>query len=251
MPPSVLPKRAQPPDPDLGRALAEADDFVAVAHRVCTEAARQLELNVCAVALHRASGGPEVLADTLPLIDDAYRLATVCPQEFAGNPLYAEDIDPEAVAAFARRHWLSVELGHVVVAPLINSSGVVGSIQCGRAYPYDAAARREIATMATQVSVRLAQLGITAIGGDPPRARLTPRQYEIAALVVDGATNCGVSAVLEISPNTVKKLLKQIFLRLGVHSRTELASMFRRVVAPIDIPRGVTRLRTITITRAP
>lgn len=249
--PSVMPKRAQPPDADLGRALVGADDFVGVAHRVCTETARHFDLHLCAVALHRACGGPEVLVDNLPAIDDPYRMATVDPAEFERNPLYAERIDPAEVAAFARRHWLSVELGYVVVMPLINSDGVVGSIQCARACDYDSAARRELATVATQVSVRLAQLGISALATDPPRTQLTPRQYEVAALVVDGGTNSAIASMLEISTNTVKKLLKQTFQRLEVHSRTELASMFRRVVAPIDIPRGVTRLRTITITRTP
>lgn len=248
-----MPKKAHPPpSPSLaafGRALADANDFVAVAHRVCTDGPQLFDLSLCAVALHRAGGGPVVLVDNLPVLDDPYRMATVDVAGYDSNPLYGAEPEPEAIACFAHRHWLSIELGHLLVLPLINSAGVVGSIQCGRQTPYDQLARRDLATLATQVSVRLAQLGVAALGSEPRRSTLSPRQYEVAALAVDGASNTNIATMLEISPNTVKKLLKHVFERLAVHSRTELASMFRTVVAPIDIPVGVTRLRTITITR--
>jgi len=250
-----MPKKAESPDPPssclaaLGRSFADAADFVAVAHRVCVDGARLFELRVCALALHRESGGPAVLVDNLPAIDDPFRHALVDAAGFAHNPLYAPDLDHGAVAAFAQRHWLSLGLEHALVLPLINSSETIGSIVCGSDRDFELPRRRDLATLATQVSVRLAQLGVAALGCEHPRAQLTPRQYEIAALVVDGASNVTIAAVLEISLNTVKKLLKQVFERLGVHSRTQLAMMFRELLAPIDIPFGVTRLRTITVTR--
>jgi DNA-binding NarL/FixJ family response regulator len=107
--------------------------------------------------------------------------------------------------------------------------------------------RRDLATVATQVSVRLAQLGIRGVSA----SELTPRQYEVASLVARGATNAEIASALGISMNTVKKLLKDVFQRLDLTSRTELAVTLRDVTAPLDIPVGITRAGAVTITRLP
>ena len=122
----------------------------------------------------------------------------------------------------------------------------VRSLRCVRAEPYTDEVRRDLATVATQVSVRLAQLGIRGVG----RSELTPRQYEVALHVERGATNAEIASALGISMNTVKKLLKDVFVRLDVQSRTELAMILRGVTAPLDIPVGITRMGGVTITRA-
>lgn len=49
------------------------------------------------------------------------------------------------------------------------------------------------------------------------------RKNEILKLVVDGKTNKEISHILEISEKTVERHLSEIFLRLGVESRTEAA----------------------------
>jgi len=52
---------------------------------------------------------------------------------------------------------------------------------------------------------------------------LTRRELEIVGAVVSGETNKAIAARLSISENTVKRHLAQIFDKVGVSSRTELA----------------------------
>lgn len=66
--------------------------------------------------------------------------------------------------------------------------------------------------------------------GDPvpptaARPALTAQQSRIAELVAAGATNREVAEVLFLSPRTVDHHLRNIFTRLGVRSRTELAKV--------------------------
>jgi DNA-binding CsgD family transcriptional regulator len=54
---------------------------------------------------------------------------------------------------------------------------------------------------------------------------LTPQQWQVARLVVAGATNREVAAQLVLSPRTVEHHLRHIFARLGVRSRVELTGL--------------------------
>jgi DNA-binding NarL/FixJ family response regulator len=53
--------------------------------------------------------------------------------------------------------------------------------------------------------------------------RLTPRELAIVRRVINGDTNAEIAAVLEISENTVKRHLMNIFNKTGTSSRVELA----------------------------
>jgi DNA-binding CsgD family transcriptional regulator len=59
----------------------------------------------------------------------------------------------------------------------------------------------------------------------PGWADLTDTQRMVAELVTDGLTNRGVGARLFLSPHTVDFHLRQIYRRLGVRSRVELARL--------------------------
>jgi DNA-binding NarL/FixJ family response regulator len=56
-------------------------------------------------------------------------------------------------------------------------------------------------------------------------AELTPHEYRIALLVAQGRTNPEVAAELFISRKTVEHHLSQIYRKVGVRSRTELAGL--------------------------
>jgi DNA-binding CsgD family transcriptional regulator len=64
---------------------------------------------------------------------------------------------------------------------------------------------------------------------DPAGAReLTAQQERIARLVADGATNREIAQRLFLSPRTIDHHLRNVFARLGVRSRTELALRLAR-----------------------
>jgi DNA-binding CsgD family transcriptional regulator len=57
--------------------------------------------------------------------------------------------------------------------------------------------------------------------------RLTAREAEVAALVGAGATNAEIGRALYMSLGTVKTHLRQIYSKLGVRNRTQLAILLR------------------------
>ena len=76
-------------------------------------------------------------------------------------------------------------------------------------------------------AIRAAAAGGLAFGGkaDPSAvAPLTGREAQVVRLVVDGRSNDEIGAVLGITTKTVEGHLRRLFERLGVQSRTELAT---------------------------
>lgn len=75
-------------------------------------------------------------------------------------------------------------------------------------------------------AIRAAAAGRLAFGVRPgaPGTRLSPRERDVVAAVVDGLSNDEIATRLEIAPKTVESHLRRLFERLGVASRTELAT---------------------------
>jgi DNA-binding NarL/FixJ family response regulator len=84
------------------------------------------------------------------------------------------------------------------------------------------------------VWVARARAELRAAGGNAGAAAgaLTPQQWRIARLAAEGATNREIATRLFLSPRTVDHHMRNIFTRLGIRSRVELA----RLVAgqPLD-----------------
>jgi DNA-binding CsgD family transcriptional regulator len=72
---------------------------------------------------------------------------------------------------------------------------------------------------AERARAELARIGGRAPAGDD----LTPSERRIADLVAEGKTNKEVAATLVVADRTVESALTQIYRKLGVRSRTELA----------------------------
>jgi DNA-binding NarL/FixJ family response regulator len=75
-------------------------------------------------------------------------------------------------------------------------------------------------------AIRRAAAGGLAFARRPggPVARLTARELDVVRLVVEGRSNDEISVALGIGPKTVETHLGRMFERLGVASRTELAT---------------------------
>jgi DNA-binding NarL/FixJ family response regulator len=56
----------------------------------------------------------------------------------------------------------------------------------------------------------------------PVQSKLTEREWEVVALLRDGATTAEVAAQLRLSDETVYTHLKNVMRKLGVHSRREI-----------------------------
>jgi DNA-binding CsgD family transcriptional regulator len=68
---------------------------------------------------------------------------------------------------------------------------------------------------------------LRAAGARRRRSRsdvLTPQELRVAAAVRQGASNREIAAQLFLSPKTIEFHLRQIYRKLGVHSRTQLVA---------------------------
>ncbi len=71
----------------------------------------------------------------------------------------------------------------------------------------------------------LEMLGLRArLDGDLDLPRLTAQEQRIARLVATGLSNRSVAAQLYLSPKTIEYHLAHVYIKLGVHSRHELAA---------------------------
>ena len=132
------------------------------------------------------------------------------------------------------------------------------AIELSRAAPFDQARarlcfgerlRRTRRRVEAREQFRLAAAVFTDLGATPWRERaeaelraagdagrrtdpttrddLTPAEHQIALLVADGGSNKAIAARLFVTPKTVEFHLSNVYRKLGVRSRTELARVIR------------------------
>src|SRR5262249_24612786 len=79
---------------------------------------------------------------------------------------------------------------------------------------------------ADRARLELPASGETARKRDPSTvSQLTPQEQQVAAFVADGLSNKEVAAQLFLSPRTIDAHLRNVFAKLGITSRTQLASL--------------------------
>jgi DNA-binding CsgD family transcriptional regulator len=119
-----------------------------------------------------------------------------------------------------RDHLLRIgELGPVALRP-----AAVTLLTDARGEPlYVHALPIETGTGIPHVAVSVRELGIER-EAFARRYGLTPREAEVAELVLRGYPNPVIASTLGIAPTTAKRHLTRIFDKIGVDSRTQLVS---------------------------
>jgi DNA-binding NarL/FixJ family response regulator len=180
------------------------------------------------------------IVDDHPVVREgtAALLATVPGLYIAGTAGSLEDsiplLDPTAVDVLL----LDVRLGSQSGLTLLGGKASLPAIVVLTAYDYPqyaAAALRlgasgfvlKTAPIAELVeAIRRAASGGLAFGVRPIGLApiFTAREREVVALVVEGRSNDEIGAALGITSKTVEAHLRRLFDRLGLQSRTELAT---------------------------
>lgn len=219
--------------PALASRLSSACDFVQVATQVCVLAA-ELGVDQCTVSLHASSGRPALCVDNRRAITREERV-----------DYFAEHWVSDPVLVGLRESHAPIGVENELAIPLLEPGALIGSIRFWHREAIAAEVRRDLCALGTHVSVRLAQLQITAPPEADPFSRLTPRQVGVALLAARGSTNGEIAGALELSENTVKKHLKDVFERMSISNRTELAVVIVRASVPQDVTEhdGVTVMR--------
>ena len=119
---------------------------------------------------------------------------------------------------------------HYLLAPVLVDGEVVGTLNFARAEDREFGARElSIAcALALHVSTRMTALQAAARVDRSWEAVLTSRAFEVAELAARGLTTDEVGRALGVSANTVKKHLRNVYDRLAISSRAELATMLAR-----------------------
>ena len=88
---------------------------------------------------------------------------------------------------------------------------------------------------AERARAELRASGETARKRDPSTlSRLTPQEVQIAGLVAEGLANKEIAAQMYLSKRTIDYHLRNVFMKLGIASRTELAGIQLADEAPVE-----------------
>lgn len=144
-------------------------------------------------------------------------------EEFMRTEIYNELARPEGV------HWI-MHL-HVRVA-----GDVIGDLRFGRGRARPNFGHDEIALLGLIKSAFCAALRPAAVDTSPaavawhstdPAYAVTPRERAVASLAAEGLSDKAIADSLGISPTTVRSHLRQVFRKLQITSRAQLARLVR------------------------
>ena len=128
--------------------------------------------------------------------------------------LAAAESSPYRLAAL----WIGLDLGRALAA--IGDERAVSALKQAAV----AAQERGAETVRDLAEQSLRALGVRTWRRGAAGAPLTAREEEVARLVAAGATNREVASTLFVSPKTVERHLVNLFRKLEVRNRTELAA---------------------------
>lgn len=126
--------------------------------------------------------------------------------------------------ALVRRRWPAARV--IVLSGLDAPEASAEALACGAA---DFISKRESAErILERISRILDQEGAPKTDAPPAKARLTPRQREVLAFLVQGLSNKLIARQIAVSENTVRRHVQDIIDYFGVESRSEAVFAARR-----------------------
>jgi DNA-binding CsgD family transcriptional regulator len=221
----------------MTRRIGEGSTLAELARLVTDESRALFDADSAAIELH-VGGAPHCVADSCPWVDDA-DLAAYGRFAHRHDPLLArllathraavvQEVVPNLVAY---RRIAEETLGHALprlpwasIAPLVGCGDLAGAVRIFRDRRFPRSLLADLAVVSAHLSTTCVRLGLDR----PPLPRLTARQAQVAALARAGYTNHEMSDELGISLAAVKKHLAQLFDRLAVTNRAELAALTAR-----------------------
>jgi DNA-binding CsgD family transcriptional regulator len=148
----------------------------------------------------------------------AVELALAAAAGFAATPL------DEAQARLVASRALATA-GRLELAAAEAERAAATFDRCG-APARRAAAERELRRLGHRRLHRRSRPGT----GDAGVAALTERELQVARLIIDRRTNAEIAAALFLSPKTVESHIRNLFHKLSVSSRVEVARAVERAV---------------------
>lgn len=221
----------------LTAALRDAYGILGIGRATFTALADVAAFGACTLALHGPDGRPVLTVDAAASRTDAEREA------FLDLGWSADSL----LTALLATHVAQAN-DRAVLVPLVEPAGLLGTLRCELLAPCTRVDERRLAAVASVVAARLQQLGVTAatLASDD---LLTRRQRDTADLALRGLTTDQIAAQLAISRNTVKKHLHEVFDRLEVSNRVQLARALQITQATSDVPLGVTHTGELVLAR--
>lgn len=120
-------------------------------------------------------------------------------------------------------------LDRTLQAPLLDGGVLVGTLNVARPAgdpPFASHDRVALGLLSIHLAAayrRAARFEALAPPARPVLDELTPRERQVAELVLAGLSNRAAAAALGVAESTVKELLARVYRKLGVHSRMQLA----------------------------
>ncbi len=242
----------------LTRQLGDAGNFAEVGVVVCTYARQVLDSFQSVVALFEAPPRHGMMVDDVPFGYTAQQRRWFIAQSPVDVMLAEMFVHHAPVGQEARERLIvqSQQWGYVGamvyprLSPLIGTDGVVGYVRSGTESAMTRAQERDIDALAAYAAAHLVRIGVPRSAHLQTWSRMPSREREVAGLAARGLTNDEISRIQAISINTVKKHLKNAFVRLGVSNRAELAALLLREAPGDGLPDGVTPMGNVWITKA-
>lgn len=240
----------------LGIASAYAEDFdsaqeylteCATLQQRCDTPAQQIPLSWLQLLITAAESGPAAAVDAVRELGSANRLLPMFAQ-LPGSAAWcarharqvgATEVLDQVLSACVEVRRLNPGLGQLLLAER-HASSLCNDDVAGLAA---AATSQEHGWAKACAAADLA--AIVQNSGPPPRAevqharriskpgtvdrldeQLSAREQQVALLVVQGLTNRQIASRTRCSPHTVNFHIRNIFRKLGIHSRIEIAHYF-------------------------